>query len=69
MPISGPKVDCIVGRRIKETLKCADMTSAYFQDFDRPMLLKPLPDGLYGALDGGAPVARAPVYGARSAGR
>eukprot|EP00959_Pyramimonas_sp_CCMP1952_P252501 5275747-Pyramimonas_sp.AAC.1 len=55
----------------KKTLKCADVTSAYFQgqELDHLMLLKPPPDGLAGVRDGGAAIARMPVYGTRDAGR
>ena len=55
----------------RRTLKCADITSAYFQgqELDRLMLLKPPPDGLEGVPDGGALIARMPVYGTRDAGR
>eukprot|EP00959_Pyramimonas_sp_CCMP1952_P226110 4728400-Pyramimonas_sp.AAC.1 len=55
----------------KKTLKCADVASAYFhgQDLDRFMPLKPPPAGLEGVLDGGALIARMPVYGTRDAAR
>eukprot|EP00959_Pyramimonas_sp_CCMP1952_P197154 4123019-Pyramimonas_sp.AAC.2 len=43
----------------KKTLRCADITSAYFQgqELDRLMLLKPPPDGLEGVPDDGALIA------------
>eukprot|EP00959_Pyramimonas_sp_CCMP1952_P212339 4443171-Pyramimonas_sp.AAC.2 len=55
----------------KKTLRHADITSAYFQgqELDRLMPLRPPPDGLEGAPDGGALIARTPVYGTRDAGR
>eukprot|EP00959_Pyramimonas_sp_CCMP1952_P079070 1652866-Pyramimonas_sp.AAC.1 len=55
----------------KKTLKCADITSAHVQgqELDRLMLLKPPRDGLEGVPDGGALIARMPVYGTRGAGR
>ena len=56
-----------MGRR----LKCADITSADFQghELDRLMILKPPSDGLGGVPEGGAIIARMPVYGTRDAGR
>ena len=55
----------------KNILKCADITSAYFQgqELDRLMLLRPPQDGLGGAPADGALAARMPVYGTRDAGR
>ena len=55
----------------EKILNCADIASAYFQgrDLDILILLKPPGDGLEGAPEGGALVARAPVCGARDAGR
>ena len=55
----------------KKVLKCADITSAYFQgqELDRLMLLRPPQDGLEGVPADGALIARMPVYGTRDAGR
>ena len=55
----------------KRKLKCADITSAYFQgqELDRLMPLRPPTDGFDGVPDGGGLIARMPVYGTRDAGR
>ena len=54
----------------KRKLKCADITSAYFQgqELDRPMFLRLATDGLDGVPDGGGLIARMSVYGTRDAG-